>query len=398
MQPIYKDRNLLIVFAISLCAVMGISLISPVFPKIIEAFNIKASQVTLLITVLTVPGVFLSPIYGVIIDRYGRKRVLVPLLVLFGVAGSACGITRDFNMLLVFRFFQGIGLAGLFTLNNTIIGDLYTGRDRLKAMGLNASVISIGTAAYPAIGGALANLHWSAPFFLPSVSIVVAILALTLLENPEPRHSMSLRDYMTGAVGGLSQWKIVRLFFLSFLTFALMMGPIISFVPLWMADRYHVGTLVIGMTISLSSISAAISASMLGKIGRYIKAGWILMIAFLLYAVAMFSIPYCTSVSQMLIPSVIFGIAQGLNMPTVATMIASEAPIEFRGAFMSINSLVIQFGIAIGPILAAVIHTQFGFGVLYSLAAAVAFSMSMILILNVKGLNKTAEAARVSHA
>lgn len=85
-------------------------------------------------------------------------------------------------------------------------------------------------------------------------------------------------------------------------------------------------------------------------------------------------------------------------MPTVATMIASEAPIEFRGAFMSINSLVIQFGIAIGPILAAVIHTQFGFGVLYSLAAAVAFSMSMILILNVKGLNKTAEAARVSHA
>ncbi len=59
------------------------------------------------------PGVLLTPVLGVLGDRVWRRKVLVPSLMLFGVAGAACSLVRDFNSLLVLRLFQGAGVAPL---------------------------------------------------------------------------------------------------------------------------------------------------------------------------------------------------------------------------------------------------------------------------------------------
>ena len=111
--PAYKDTNLRIVFGVTLMAVMGVASIAPALPKIVESLGISTKEIGLLITVFTLPGVFLTPVLGVLADRIGRKRILAPSLILFGVAGSACAFTGDLNTLLVFRFFQGVGAAYL---------------------------------------------------------------------------------------------------------------------------------------------------------------------------------------------------------------------------------------------------------------------------------------------
>ena len=87
-RPLITHRNLQIVFAVTLIAVMGVTSITPVFPMVRQVFNISAGQVGLLITMFTLPGVILSPVLGVLADRYGRKKILVPSLFLFAVAGS----------------------------------------------------------------------------------------------------------------------------------------------------------------------------------------------------------------------------------------------------------------------------------------------------------------------
>ena len=63
-------------------------------------------------------------------------------------------------------------------------------------MGLNASILSIGTASYPAIGGALAILGWQYPFILPVVALPVGILVLVSLRNPEPRNRQGTKEYL----------------------------------------------------------------------------------------------------------------------------------------------------------------------------------------------------------
>ncbi len=164
---------------------MAVSSITPAFPKIAVEFGITKQQVGYLISVFTLPGVFLTPFLGILADRFGWKKVLVPALLLFGVAGFACFFARDFNSLLLFRLFQGVGAASIGSLNVTLIGGLYSGKRRGTAMGYNGSVLSIGTAAYPAVGGALAAIAWYCPFVLPLLGIFIGFVVLRYLKNPK---------------------------------------------------------------------------------------------------------------------------------------------------------------------------------------------------------------------
>ncbi|MBL7972008.1 MAG: MFS transporter, partial [Prolixibacteraceae bacterium] len=171
-QPALRiEKNVIIIFGITLIAVMGISSITPAFPGIIRYFGISTQQVGWLIAAFTLPGVFLTPVTGILADRLGRKLVLVPSLFIFAIAGFLCSFTRDFHSLLFFLFFEGIGAAGLSSINITLIGDLYSGDKRTALMGYNASILSIGTAAYPALGGFIAALGWQYIFYLPLLAI-----------------------------------------------------------------------------------------------------------------------------------------------------------------------------------------------------------------------------------
>ncbi len=189
-------RNITVIFLITLTSVMGVASITPALPQIVERFNITPTQVALLITVFTFPGIFLAPFAGLLADKWGRKKILLPSLLLFGASGIACFFTRDWEVLLVLRFFQGVGAAPLSSLNLTLIGDLFSGERRAAVMGYNASVLSIGTALYPGIGGVLAMAGWQYPFLLTLLAIPTAILLLLFLKNPEPSKKVSLADYI----------------------------------------------------------------------------------------------------------------------------------------------------------------------------------------------------------
>jgi len=125
-----------------LMAVMGVVSITPAFPGIKEEFGLNNSQVGLLITLFTLPGIFLSPFLGVIADRLGRKKVLIPSLFMFAIFGFVCSLTHNYDMLLLFRFLQGVGGSAIGSLNITLIGDLYSGKQRAIAMGNNWWCIS----------------------------------------------------------------------------------------------------------------------------------------------------------------------------------------------------------------------------------------------------------------
>ncbi|MDQ3863156.1 MAG: MFS transporter [Actinomycetota bacterium] len=78
VRKVYKDRNLHVLWGVTLMAVLGTSSITPAFPSIVRALGISSRQVGLLITVFTLPGIVMTPLLGVLSDRYGRKRILSP--------------------------------------------------------------------------------------------------------------------------------------------------------------------------------------------------------------------------------------------------------------------------------------------------------------------------------
>ncbi len=383
-KKLYFDRNLQILFAITLIAIQGVSSITPAFPKIVRVFDITPQQAGLLITFFTLPGVILTPVLGVLADRLGRKRILVPSLFLYAIAGVACAFIRDYDLLLVFRLLQGMGAASLGSLNVTLIGDLYSGRERAAAMGYNASVLSVGTATYPLIGGALAAAAWYAPLLLPVLAVPVGLLVLFVLDNPEPDANLTFREYATKAWASIRDRHVIGIFTLSLLSFIILYGSYLTYFPFLVDQKFGHGSVVIGGLMASMSLTTATVSSQLGRLAKRFSAATLLMFAYSFYGVAMLTTPFMTNPWLLLIPTVLFGIGHGVNIPTFLTLLSEYSTPDQRGALMSINGMILRLGQTLGPLVISGVFTLWGLDPTFFAGAAVAGLMLLVVLMLVK--------------
>ncbi len=379
-RPIYLDANLQVIFGVTLMAVLGVSSITPAFPVIIKDLNISTQSIGLLITVFTLPGIFLTPVMGALADRFGRKRILIPSMMLFGVAGGACALAHDFSLLLVLRFFQGVGAASLGSLNVTIIGDLYSDNERTEAMGYNASVLSVGTAVYPAVGGVLAVMGWHYPFLLPLVAVPLGILVLFSLKNPEPRNSQDLKKYLRNAWKSIRKRQVVVLLIASSATFIILYGSYLTYIPILMGHSFNASPLIIGLIMSAMSLTTAVISSQLGKLAKTYSKKTLIGVAYILYGLALVIYPFVPNLWLLLIPTVIFGIAHGMNIPSIQTLLAELAPMEYRAAFMSVNGMVLRLGQTLGPVLMGMIFAVWGIEGAFFAGAGFSFAAFFLML------------------
>jgi len=373
------NKNLTIIFSITLLAVMGVASITPAFPTIAKHFNIYIKEIGLLITVFTIPGIFLAPVLGMLADRLGRKTVLIPSLLLFSLAGAACAHTTDFNTLLIFRVLQGIGAAPLGSLNVTLIGDLFSGHKRATVMGYNASVLSIGTASYPAIGGALALINWHYIFYLPLFALPVAFFALYSLDTPKIEKNTNSKAYFQSILKILGERSLISIFMINVLTFIILYGAYLTFLPSFLEDKFGADSFIIGIIMSLMSITTAIMASRLGYFSKKLKPKAIISLSSINYALALTVLSFANNYVMVITAIILFGVAHGLFIPTIQTLLAGFANKGERATIMSINSMVLRLGQSLGPITISIFFIANEFRWVFLAAAGFAI---LILIIN----------------
>lgn len=373
-----RDVNLYIIFGVTLTAVMGVSSIAPAFPSIARSLDVSSGQIGLLITFFTLPGIVFTPIFGVLADRYNRKVILVPSLLLFGIAGTACAFATSFEQLLLFRVFQGVGSAALGVLNLTLIGDLYSGNKRATVMGYNGSVLSIGTAMYPAIGGALAILGWHYPFFLSLIAIPVGLFVLFFLKQEKSENGLGINLYLSEIKSALMSKMVLGLFLGMFFTFIILYGGYITFFTILLDEKFEKSSLAIGVILSGSSLLTAITSAQLGKLTQRFSEKSLISTAAILYAAVFFMIPLVNNIWWFIIPISIFGVAQGMNIPSILNLLTGYAPKEFRAAFLSVNWMVMRIGQALGPYLLGLVYLYYSLDATFYVTAAV----SVLFVIN----------------
>ncbi|REL24343.1 MFS transporter [Rhodohalobacter sp. SW132] len=358
--PVLKDKNLHIIFGITLSAVMGVSSIAPALPVISRALDVSTDQIGLLITVFALPGILLTPFLGVLADRFGRKRILIPSLLLYGIAGSACAFTTSFDQLLWLRFLQGSGSAALGALNITLIGDLFQGNRRATAMGYNGSVLSVGTAIYPAIGGFLAAFAWNYPFLLSALAIPVALFAMIYLDPVPISMNLDIGEYFQKIKDRIFTRQVLSLFACVFLTFTILYGGYITFLPIFLDEDFGLSSTIIGLMLSGSSLITAITSSRLGKLTKHFSELHLILTGAILYLFIFLSFPLITNVWYMALPIAVFGVAQGINIPSLLNLLTGKAPSEFRAAFLAVNWVVIRAAQTIAPFLLGIVYLYTG--------------------------------------
>jgi len=380
LRRLYLDKNLQLVFGVTLMAILGVSSIIPALPDMIDGLSITPSRIGLVIAAFTLPGALLAPMVGILADRLGRKAVLVPSLFLFGLFGFACFFARNIEQLLVLRLLQGVGAAPLGVLYGTIIGDLYQGPERGRAMGYNASVLSMGTAGFPALGGALAMLGWQYPFILPLLAIPLGLVVLRHLDAPEPRSRGSFRDYLAGAWERIRTRQVLALFATTLLTFMVLYGPIVTYLPVLLRQSHQATAMTIGMIFLVASGFSGTASFLLGPLAERFGQRRLLMASAVLYALAMVLTPSAPGLWHVIPPVICFGLAQGLNIPTVMTMLATIAPMEQRGAFMAANGLLLRLAQTLAPLVMGGLYALFGMTGVFAGGLACAAAILLLAI------------------
>jgi len=378
-RKIYLDTNLQIIFGITLAYIMGVASITPAFPKIVKELNISVKDVGLLITAFSFPGILLVPFLGVVADRWGRKRIIIPSLMLFGIAGGLCFFVRDFKLLLILRLIQGMGAAPLGSLTVTIIGDLYSGKKLVAAMGYNSSVRSIGSAVYPAIGGALAMMGWHYPFILPVIAIPIGFLVLSTLKVPEPENELHIREHLNIVWKKLRNRQVVGLLVIGIIIFVMLFGSYMTCFPLLVGNSFAASPLIIGLIMASVSLIAAVISSQLGKINKLFSRKAILKMSFILYTLALLIIPLISQLWLFFIPVIIFGIAHGMSIPVIQALFAEAAPLKYRATFMSVSGMTFRLGQTLGPFLIGLVIGVWGIGGAFYAGAALSIVMFIII-------------------
>ena len=170
----------LLLFLMASQGMMGGALVSPGLSVLAEAFQISESSIGIVLSLLTIAAAISLPLTGLLTDIMGRRIMGITYLTINGVFGTACAFAGSFGQLLFFRFMQGIGIAGLIPLAITIASDLYEGPRRVRMTGLISGVVSISQIIIPSLGGVLAYRNWRYPFLIFGVSLLTAVLFVSL--------------------------------------------------------------------------------------------------------------------------------------------------------------------------------------------------------------------------
>jgi ACDE family multidrug resistance protein len=341
---------LYVILASSLMGVMGVSLLSPVLPELRSVFDVTDAQVGLLITVYTLPGALIAPFAGLAADRFGRRRVLVPLLVTFGVAGAGIAFATDFRYVLALRFLQGVGASALITLAVTIIGDAFEGAQRDTLIGLNGSATSAGAAVYPLVGGALAAIRWNVPFLFFGVGILVGVFALVVLDPTPSSDPDSVSTYLGRLQAVARLPSALAIFFALFAAFFVFYGAVLTALPLLLSDQFGLTASEIGPLLSAVAVASALVSSQYGRVGQWRAPEELVALGFVAYGVSLLGVWLAPTPLAVGVALLAFGVGFGVLIPAIDTTVVTLVSADLRAGMMGLRTSVLRVGQTVGPV------------------------------------------------
>ena len=365
----WRSPRLYLLLATAAVAPLDVNIVGPALPAIADAFAVSSARSGLVITAFAAPGAVLAPIVGMYADRLGRRRVIVPCLLLYGLAGAAVTLTTDLWQVLALRAVQGsVGGSILASLTLALVGDYYEGPQRNAVMGVVSAGISFSAAAGPVLGGVLAARSWDAPFYLYGSSVVVAALAYRYLDAPavesgdgesDGRHGGS---YVRAAVASLPAREALAVYGATLVGFTFFFGGVLTAVPFLLEGTYGLASGRVGALVTAAMMVAAVVAVFNGRFARYLSNLGLVTVAFGFYAAGLGGVWAAESATAVLLALGVFGIGHGLLLPSVASALSELAGPEFRGGVMSLRTSVVLGAQAVGPPLFTLPATRLGLG------------------------------------
>jgi MFS family permease len=206
----YANRALALLSTVAALIIYIDIMLTPALPKIVAEYHVSIDQASLLISLYTAMGVAVTPVFGKLGDIYGKKRVMVYILVVYLAAATCTSLAPNFDLILASRFVQGVGL-GVFALCFSLAREEFP-RDLVpRAQGV-ISAVQVSGGAVGLVGGALVTsaYGWQANYHLaiPVIAALTAAVFFLVHESPNRKPGVKL-DFVGAAWLGACLISIV---------------------------------------------------------------------------------------------------------------------------------------------------------------------------------------------
>lgn len=338
-------------------AFLGIGLVIPVLPTLMNELNIDGKTVGYLTAAFALTQLIASPFAGKAVDRFGRKIMIVIGLFIFGFSEFLFGFGKTIEVLFISRILGGLSAAFIMPAVTAFIVDITTMETRPKALGYMSAAISTGFIIGPGIGGFLAEIGTRVPFYSAGVlGVVAAILSLLLLREPE-RQEMQADESEDAGKSSLRK-VFMPIFLIAFVVIFISsfgLAAFESFFSLYVDHKFAFTATDIAIAITGGAILGVICQvvlfdSMMKKLGEIKLIRWMLLFsAFLVFAMTLVN-------SYWMVMLVTFTVFIGFDLirPAVTTYLSRIAGND-QGFVGGMNSFFTSLANVFGPVIGGIL-------------------------------------------
>lgn len=341
--------------------VLGNSMIIPVLTDIKSALDLSDFEVSLIITLFSVPAGLIIPLAGFLSDRFGRKVVIAPSLILYGLGGIVSGLAgfflgkAAFSAILGGRILQGIGAAGTAPIAMALCGDLFTGKERSKSLGIIEAANGFGKVLSPVLGSLIGLIAWYATFlFFPAVVIPIVIALWLLVKEPESNRSKQSVGQYLQSIKQIFEKKSAMLLtsFFAGMTALLLLFGVLFFLSEYLESRYNLKGVMKGFALAIPvlfmSLTSYITGVLLKKKLKLMK--WLVFIGLAVISASLAVMGIFNRNTLIFFAAIsTAGVGTGLTLPCLNFIITSSCQAQKRGLVTSLYGSVRFFGVALGP-------------------------------------------------
>ncbi|AZV51008.1 MFS transporter [Bacillus halotolerans] len=332
-------------------AFLGIGLVIPVTPAIMNELHLSGTAVGYMVACFAVTQLIVSPIAGRWVDRFGRKIMIVIGLLFFSVSEFLFGIGKTVDILFISRMLGGISAAFIMPGVTAFIADITTVKTRPKALGYMSAAISTGFIIGPGIGGFLAEIHSRLPFFFAAAfALIAAILSMLTLREPERNPE---NEKIEGQKTGFKR-IFAPMYFIAFLIILISSFGLASFeslFALFVDHKFGFTASDIAILITGGAIVGAITQVVLfDRFTRWFGEIRLIRYSLILSTSLVFLLTIVNSYAAILLVTFTVFVGFDLMRPAVTTYLSKIAGNE-QGFAGGMNSMFTSIGNVFGPII-----------------------------------------------